>query len=514
MRGICAAVILILSSAIIVGWPAPRAAAQHPQPIVISQVKAGNVSAPRLIEIQNVLQQDVDITNWCVFYATKTTQFEVACFETTNPASHIFLPVGKTLLLASLQLEIEPHKVIEEGLGNGVNGAVYITNAQQEIIDAVGWGDSPHAEGEAVIMPESRTIERQKDGDGIYIDTNNNAADFMESVIREEYTLSELLVLADACLNIDGFQQVVPDGLVANEEGECIESLMPLEITELLPNALGSDIGNEFIELYNPNDQDIALDDYYLMMGQSLEKKYAFPEDATIPAKSYLFFTNSDIKFSLRNDNSQVALFRGQDSVLVSGIIDYMDPDEDMAWAVFDGIWMYTNQPTPGEENQPSFVEPQPEPGTEAPAIIEDKKVEPALLPCPAGKFRNPETNRCKTIAMPSTLTPCKEGQERNPETNRCRNIVSVAPVLTPCKEGQERNPDTNRCRTVPSMPTDVDYEVLGDIEQEQQTTWPWILAAVMAGTGIVGYGVWEWRQEIRKMITKLLSRFSFLRRQ
>ncbi|HRQ86732.1 MAG TPA: hypothetical protein PLY16_01345, partial [Candidatus Saccharibacteria bacterium] len=88
------------------------------------------------------------------------------------------------------------------------------------------------------------------------------------------------------------------------------------------------------------------------------------------------------------------------------------------------------------------------------------------------------------------------------------------APVLTPCKEGQERNPDTNRCKTIPTMPADIDYEVLGDIQQEQQTTWPWILAVAILGAGIVGYGVWEWRQEIAKIIRKLLSGFSFLHRQ
>ena len=512
MRGICAAVILILSSAFVVGWPAPRAAAQPPHLIVISQLKVGNVSAPRLIEIHNSSLENVDITNWCVFYATKTTQAEIICIEALDPTTHIFLPAGGALLLASSQLEIEPHRFIEEGLGNGVNGAVYITNAQQEIVDAVGWGDSPHAEGEAVTMPEGRTIERQKDEGGVYTDTNNNAADFIESSIRDEYPLVDLLMLTDACLNIEGLQEIVPDGLVVNEDGECKELLMPIEITELLPNALGSDIGNEFIEIYNPNTNEIALGDYYLMIGQSLEKKHAFPEGAVVPAQSYLFFTNSDIKFSLRNDHSQVAIFRVNDDSLVGGIIDYMNPDDGMSWAVFDGIWMYTNQPTPGEENRPSFTET--ETGDVEEEKVEQKSLQQKPLPCPAGKFRNPETNRCKTIVVASLPKPCKEGQERNPETNRCRNIAVATNTPKPCKDGQERNPDTNRCRTVPSMPVDVDYEVLGDIKEEQQTTWPWILAAAMVGVGIVGYGVWEWRQEIRKIISKLLSRFSFLRRQ
>src|SRR5690606_15418215 len=99
-----------------------------------------------------------------------------------------------------------------------------------------------------------------------------------------------------------------------------------------------------------------------------------------------------------------------------------------------DGVWVYTNRPTPGSANLPS--------------IIVDIQNELGLAPCPPGKYRNPLTNRCRNIvADASVLAACKDGQYRNPETNRCRKIE--ASTLKPCKDGQYRSEETNRCRNI-----------------------------------------------------------------
>ena len=44
---------------------------------------------------------------------------------------------------------------------------------------------------------------------------------------------------------------------------------------------------------------------------------------------------------------------------------------------------------------------------------------------CPAGKYRNPLTGRCKKIETEKTKE-CAPGYERNPETKRCRKIKSA----------------------------------------------------------------------------------------
>jgi hypothetical protein len=157
-------------------------------------------------------------------------------------------------------------------------------------------------------------------------------------------------------------------------------------------------------------------------------------------------------------------------------------------------------------------------------AINEELGVTTLLAPCPEGKFRNPDTNRCKTFETAvselqpcdedeyrnpetnrcnkvspttSSLTPCKPGQERNPETNRCRNITSAS-ILAPCPEGQERNPETNRCRKIGVLgATTDDIPTVSDIAVEPTAgsiNWTVIAVAVF---GTFGYMIYEWRSEI-----------------
>jgi hypothetical protein len=177
------------------------------------------------------------------------------------------------------------------------------------------------------------------------------------------------------------------------------------------------------------------------------------------------------------------------------------------AWALVDGEWVNAT-PTPSADNltAPEFIEVEPEvenePLIDSEPVAEQKtealkvvaepepvvaaevgpevgpEVEPKIVSeiasgvgdvvvdeaaenkeepeqkqyadCGEGRYRNPETNRCKKVETEAakTLTPCAVGYERNPETNRCKK-VAVASGLVPCAEGYERNPETNRCRKV-----------------------------------------------------------------
>jgi hypothetical protein len=128
-----------------------------------------------------------------------------------------------------------------------------------------------------------------------------------------------------------------------------------------------------------------------------------------------------------------------------------------------------------------------------------------ALASCDEGKERNPITNRCRSIitTAASTLTPCDTGQERNPLTNRCRNVLAAATSLIPCDEGEERNTETNRCRkslsssgsTLPSV-----KDVKSDTKATAHKWWLAIVAVLLAA----GYAVYEWRQEVTQFLHKL----------
>jgi hypothetical protein len=74
---------------------------------------------------------------------------------------------------------------------------------------------------------------------------------------------------------------------------------------------------------------------------------------------------------------------------------------------------------------------------------------------------------------------------------------------------GQERNPETNRCRTIKQLST-ATYGVKGATAQ-QQGGMGWYMWAAIGGIVllIVGYGVWEWREELKQLLNALKAKFA-----
>lgn len=166
------------------------------------------------------------------------------------------------------------------------------------------------------------------------------------------------------------------------------------------------------------------------------------------------------------------------------------------------GNWQWTSTPMPGGANviTPPPVQECPDgkylnPETNRCRSLEDTLS--ALAACDEGSERNPTTNRCRRVTTASsTQTPCKEGQVRNPETNRCRSIASEVADLIPCNDGYERNPATNRCRKVAVAGSETVKYPVEPYEQgsASMVTW-WVMGGV--GALALGYGAWEWREEI-----------------
>lgn len=133
-----------------------------------------------------------------------------------------------------------------------------------------------------------------------------------------------------------------------------------------------------------------------------------------------------------------------------------------------------------------------------------------ALAVCDEGKERNPLTNRCRAVAVQAsaTLVPCDEGQERNPATNRCRKVESAQSSLAPCATGQERNPATNRCRKIAGVDAGLTAPAAVSPEQLGGNTLQTVLIATV-GIAALSYGVFEWRQELWRLSRRAAAVFS-----
>ena len=516
LKYICGSVLSLVILITIACVPPTHAASAD---IIIVQVQAGGVggATQELVAIYNNSPQDVDITHWCL---KNKNNVAFACFGYQNNSDLMYLPAysyataGTTALGTAIGFSdfTVTYTPTSQSSGSivGSNDSISLVDGSGNTVDNYSW---------------TRTmvggmVAQRKYATGfprIYVETDHSSDWFTDSptFIPNDQTVRQEQY--DACPNIDGIQIELPDGYELGANGDCRLHLYSLRLSEILPNASGSDQGNEFIEIYNPNDLPILMDRYMLWIGQSLEKSYTFPVGTIIDAKSYISFTNAQIVFSLLNSSSQVRLTAEGEILDESPMYD--NPDDNIAWAVVDDRWQYTNQLTPGAANLP-FVD-NAEIGQTDDSVNE-------LQPCAANQYRSPETNRCRLIEPPTTTpTPCKdnqyrseethrcrnisadvktvaacnEDQERNPETGRCRKLaVEAAPVA--CKEGQERNPETNRCRAVKSI-SPADYAVLGVQSTNNDNVYVWLTIGAIILLALV-YAAWEWRYELRRLVRKI----------
>ena len=134
--------------------------------------------------------------------------------------------------------------------------------------------------------------------------------------------------------------------------------LMAPQLSEILPNPASpkTDADDEYIELYNPNDQAFDLNGFKLKAGLSGTYTYAFPDGQNLKAHEFKSFYSSQTHLSLSNSLSQVWLLSPADDTLAESDI-YTDAQDNQSWVLADGLWQWTANPTPDAVNltgQPS----------------------------------------------------------------------------------------------------------------------------------------------------------------
>lgn len=186
----------------------------------------------------------------------------------------------------------------------------------------------------------------------------------------------------------------------------------------------------QFLELYNPTEQDISLLGCYLIYKN---KTYDLPPNTLAPQGYYAFYPSTiGLTFTKNPTTSNSIDLVNTDGSVIDTITYPHGQKKSTAYALIynaDGsaTWRQTYAITPAAENTYQKYRTCPAGKIINPATgncINDNSSD-ALSDCPPGKYRNPLTNRCKTIETEATLKPCAEGYERNPETNRCRKITS-----------------------------------------------------------------------------------------
>lgn len=489
--------------------------ASSASPVLLTIIQAAGQGGAKeeLVSFYNTSTVDQDITGWCL---QNKASIKFACLGNTSDTIRLMLPSYSGAVIASSEYVatsgVDPlqftavYSVTNQSSGSLVGSADTVTllSASGAAVDSYSWSTST-ATGKVWMRSQAGAGQASYASTGLPSDWQSTPLLFIPASEVFEVTI-EAPVEPDPVEPNDDESQNVPDP-------ELEDAGFHPYISEVLPNPAGSDTGQEFIELYNPNQsKDIALDRYVLRVGPTLEKSYAFPVGAILPALSYKAFTSTEINFTLVNTTSSLQL---QHAGSATGeVVTYMSPADGSAWAFVDSGWLYVATPTPGSKNAlPGDEAGLSQSGNDTGGESTDvpKVIVGTLKPCAPNQYRNLETNRCRLLQSASSAapTPCKQGQVRNADTGRCRNITSESSSPSPCKDGQERNLETNRCRNTVKM-TNANHAVMGASVQSANTglsIYAWLAIAGVIAL-IVGYGVWEWRAEAKTLLRWLRQKF------
>jgi hypothetical protein len=120
-------------------------------------------------------------------------------------------------------------------------------------------------------------------------------------------------------------------------------TIISLIISEFYPNPPGNDNGQEFVEIYNPNNEIIDLSNFILEVGNK-----RIQLSGKIEPEEYFVVNNKDYDFSIRNKGEELNLYFNKNKVFS---ISYQGKaPEGKSFSRFNDGWQFS-QPTPGKVN-------------------------------------------------------------------------------------------------------------------------------------------------------------------
>lgn len=468
------------------------------------------------IEIINPYTQDLDLNAYSLEYFNATNP-TAAQQPSQKPIADGVITAGSHLVLAKQPAQIPFSMQSPFSSLSDTGGRLRLVTAEGDIVDEIAWTNASSLATAAGVAPavmyqcnsssalcaanRIQSFGRQLAADNTFVLTAPAWLLGQPSPISAEL----LPVPVDESDDNDD----TPDeneGPVDNAPQITCEGIV---ITEIMPNPEGTDTTHEFIELFNPTDEAISLEGCVLQVSSST-KTHAFG-DVLLQPNTFLVLSDTKSGLTLPNGaGGTVWLLTPADEI--QAITYPADMEDDTSLSYINGHWETSYTVTPGQANISQPTKPCPagqvRDTTTNRCVTLVSTAVATLTPCKVGQERNPETNRCRTVVTAaSLLVPCKPGQTRNPETNRCRSADTEE--LTPCAEGQERNPETNRCRKISSV-SGATLAAVTDVEtpMREGPSARWWLAG-LAVLFAVGYGVYEWRQDLGQLVRSTASRLT-----
>lgn len=133
-----------------------------------------------------------------------------------------------------------------------------------------------------------------------------------------------------------------------------------LRMSELMPNPDGLDTAAEWIELENISNLTIGLDGWYFIdkpTASGNTNRRTLSKETTIVAGQFL---KIPIAGSMLNNSDEVVSFYSPDDKLIDSVSLPGEAKDNWTYALFNQGWLWTDRPTPGEQNKQALPSPSP----------------------------------------------------------------------------------------------------------------------------------------------------------
>ncbi len=112
-----------------------------------------------------------------------------------------------------------------------------------------------------------------------------------------------------------------------------------IRLSEIFANPKGPDKGNEYIEIFNPHNHPLQLEDFSIQINNK-----TYPLTGTILAQEYLTLTHLNVT----NTNCQIVVLHNSEQV---DKFSYNQATEDHSWIKINNSWYQTKSISPKQEN-------------------------------------------------------------------------------------------------------------------------------------------------------------------
>lgn len=367
--------------------------------VVINEIQTNGLGTgttdQEFVELKNIGGQAADISGWKLQYVPSTGNLANAKYFFVFPANTVIYAGGYLLVSANSYLaELIPR--LEYTVNSGFTGlaatgaTVRLANAIDIVLDTVGWGTAVIYEGNVAPAPDKGTSIQRKITGGKTTDSDDNFTDFEMLAIHDPQTENTNPTPSpEPTPTPEPSIEPTPEPSAEPTIEPTIEPIMepspeptptpipeptplPILLNELYidPASPQTDDQDEWVEVYNPNNEPVDLLGYSIFTGATFSYKHIFSASVTIDALGYAIITSGESSLSLSN-SSGAAKIVGPDGQIFDQTT-YLSAKEGLAWAKNENNeWLWTTTPT---QEMTNLITSLPEPIKKAAAAASVQK--------------------------------------------------------------------------------------------------------------------------------------------